>query len=101
MLDALTTALAEATTDQATDQVTDQAAVKAAGPVARVATAMRRGETLTANELMQRLGLRHRPNFRTGYLIPALDAGIVEMAQPDAPRSPDQRYRRTSKRPPR
>lgn len=110
MLDALTMALAEATTDQATDQVTDQATDQAAvqvddrsgaaAPIARVAAAMRRGEILTASELMQRLGLRHRPNFRSGYLVPALDAGIVEMTLPDAPRSPDQKYRRTSKRSP-
>ena len=104
MLDALSSALLEATTDQAADQVTDQAAVQAAAapsPVARVAAAMRRGETLTAAELMQRLGLSHRANFRAGYLAPALEAGVIEMTRPDVPRSPAQRYRRTTKPGPR
>ncbi len=53
------------------------------------------GEEISADELMKRLGMRHRPTFRRNYLNPALAAGLMEMTQPDSPRSPTQRYRLT------
>jgi hypothetical protein len=99
MLNALATSLAEAATDQVTDQVTDQATVQAElSPIAQIAAAMGRGEALTASELMQRIGLRQRAHFRQNYLVPAMEAGILEMTQPEVPRSPNQRYRRTARR---
>lgn len=98
MLDALATSLAEAATDQVTDQATVQAELS---PIAQIAAAMGRGEALTASELMQRIGLRQRAHFRQNYLVPAMEAGILEMTQPEVPRSPNQRYRRTARRLPR
>jgi Fic family protein len=73
--------------DQVTDQVTDQvkALLKAYG----------RDFELTSDELMRRLGLRHKQTFRKNHLNPALSSGVVEMTEPDSPRSPTQRYRLT------
>lgn len=51
-------------------------------------------EVLSASELMQRLGLSHRPTFRKNYLSPALEKGIVERTIPDKPNSKNQKYRR-------
>lgn len=49
---------------------------------------------LSAVELMDILGLRHRPSFRANYLYPALEQGLIEMTIPDKPNSRNQRYRR-------
>lgn len=46
-------------------------------------------------ELMEKLQLRHRQNFRKLYLLPAIEAGLVEMTVPDKPNSSKQKYRRT------
>lgn len=50
-----------------------------------------------SNDLMQALGLSHRPTFRNNYLNPALEDEWIERTQPDSPRSPTQRYRLTGK----
>ncbi len=50
---------------------------------------------LTSDELLRRLGLRHKPTFRKIHLNPALLAGVIEMTEPGSPRSPTQRYRLT------
>lgn len=90
MLQALLTAMGEvALTDQVSDQVSDQ--------VKRLLAALRDAKTLKAAELMTRLNLQHRPTFRNNYLNPALAAGLIEMTQPDSPRSPAQQYRLTAK----
>jgi ATP-dependent DNA helicase RecG len=46
-------------------------------------------------ELQSALGLKHEDHFRAAYLVPALQAGVVEMTIPDKPRSSKQRYRMT------
>lgn len=87
MLQALLTAMREVVlTDQVSDQVSDQ--------VKRLLDAFHGSEALGAAELMDRLGLRHRPTFRKNYLQPALAAGLIEMTDPASPRSPAQKYRR-------
>jgi len=48
----------------------------------------------STRELMGLLGLKHRPTFRENYLLPALEAGLVEMTIPDKPNSRKQKYRR-------
>jgi Fic family protein len=50
--------------------------------------------TLSANELMEKLGLKHKPTFRKNYLHPALKAGLIEMILPDTPNSRNQKYRK-------
>ncbi|KHD09286.1 hypothetical protein PN36_34125 [Candidatus Thiomargarita nelsonii] len=72
-----------------TDQVTDQ--------VKRLLGLLNAGQALKVTEMMARLNLNHRQTFRTNYLKPALAAKLVEMTQPDSPRSPQQKYRLTPK----
>ncbi|MGQ7817266.1 Fic family protein [Metapseudomonas furukawaii] len=89
MLAALRQALQEAgQSDQVNEQVTDQ--------VVRLLQALPPGVALKSSELMQRLGLSHRPTFTQNYLKPALAAGLIEMTDPASPRSPVQQYRRKS-----
>lgn len=89
MLETLRQALVEASqSDQVNVQVSDQ--------VTRLLQALPQGATLKASELMQRLGLSHRPTFTQNYLKPALLAGLIEMTDPASPRSPVQQYRRVS-----
>jgi ATP-dependent DNA helicase RecG len=52
---------------------------------------------LSANEIMTKLGLSHRTNFRNHYLRPALDEGFIEMTIPAKPNSSLQKYRLTGK----
>lgn len=88
MLQALSLALKEAArSEPTTDQVTDQ--------VAKLLNAMRDGAPLKVNDLMTMVGLAHKATFRTNYLRPALSVGLIEMTDPDSPRSPAQRYRLT------
>lgn len=51
-------------------------------------------EALSALELMERLGVSHRTNFRRHYLDPALEAGLVERAFPGTPTNKRQKYRK-------
>ena len=51
-------------------------------------------EPKSGNNLMELLGLRHRPTFRKNYLLPAIKAGYVEMTIPEKPNSSKQKYRR-------
>lgn len=51
-------------------------------------------ETLSASEIMKRLGLAHRPTFRKNYLNPALEKGLIEMTIPGKPNSRNQEYYR-------
>ncbi|MDN5869121.1 MAG: helix-turn-helix domain-containing protein [Nitrococcus sp.] len=48
-------------------------------------------------QLMAQIGLKDRGNFKHGYLDPALANGLIEMTQPDSPRSPTQTYRLTTR----
>lgn len=79
------------TGEQATGQVTEQVTEQ----VRRLCVALEQ-EALGTKELMQSLGLKHRPSFPAGYLTPALKQHLVEMTQPDSPRSPTQKYRLTA-----
>lgn len=47
---------------------------------------------MSAQELMEKLGLKSRNGFRQNYLIPALEAGLIGMTCPDKPTSKNQRY---------
>lgn len=75
--------------DQDSDQVTDQ--VKS--PVERLLSVLGEG-TLSAAELMERLGLSHRPTFRKNYLNPALEQNLIVRTIPDKPNSRNQKYRK-------
>ncbi len=47
---------------------------------------------MSAQELMDKLGLKSRNGFRQNYLNPALEAGLIGMTCPDKPTSKNQRY---------
>jgi len=49
------------------------------------------------NEIMSKIQLSSRGHLRKTALNPALESGLVEMTQPDSPRSPTQKYRLTVK----
>lgn len=77
------------TTDQVGDQVSDQV-----GNQVEMLLNCMGNEVLSATQLMQRLGLSHRPTFRKNYLNPALKNGLIEMTIPDKPNSKNQKYRK-------
>lgn len=78
-----------------TEQGSEHVAEQVTEQVDRLLLAMQ-GDTLTGKDIMQRLGLSHRPTLLYGYLRPGLDAGLIEMTVPDKPRSSKQRYRLTA-----
>ena len=51
---------------------------------------------MTRQDLRNALGLKNDEHFRKAYLLPVLQAGLIEMTVPDKPRSRNQRYRLTS-----
>ena len=51
---------------------------------------------MTRHELQNVLSLGNRDHFRKAYLLPALEAGLVEMTRPDKPHSRSQHYRLTT-----
>jgi ATP-dependent DNA helicase RecG len=53
------------------------------------------GDT-TRQQLQKALGLKNNDHFRKAYLLPAIKAGLIQMTQPDKPRSSSQRYRLTA-----
>ncbi|BDD89272.1 hypothetical protein DPPLL_36370 [Desulfofustis limnaeus] len=52
---------------------------------------------MTRLQIKEALGLKDDEHFRKAYLLPALEAGLVEMTIPDKPRSSKQKYRLTDK----
>ena len=68
-------------------------AVQVNNAVSRLIAALG-NETLSAVDIMKRLGLSHRPTFRRNYLAPALDAHLIERIIPDKPSSSRQKYRK-------
>jgi hypothetical protein len=90
MLNAILQAIQES--DLGSDQVTDQQSDQ----VMRLLRALGRSPR-SASDLMDELGLTHRPTFRKNYLHPALAAQLIEMIHPDTPRSRSQKYRLTER----
>ena len=52
---------------------------------------------MSRTAIMKAIGIKDRVTFTDYYLAPALKLGLVEMTQPDSPRSPTQKYRLTEK----
>lgn len=75
--------------DQDSDQVNDQDET-----CVKRLLAILGEDTLSAVEIMECLGLSHRPTFRKNYLNPALEKLLIERTIPDKPNSKNQRYRR-------
>jgi ATP-dependent DNA helicase RecG len=82
---------AQAQPDQATQQATQQVTQQVTYLLKAISGEMSR------TQLMDALALKDRVNFSRNYLEPALTNGLLEMTQPEAPRSPTQKYRLTEK----
>ena len=50
---------------------------------------------MSSKELMAAMGMKDRVHFREGVLRPSLRVKVVEMTQPDKPKSNKQPYRLT------
>ena len=53
---------------------------------------MKYNEPLTANEIMQRLGIKSKETLRATYIDPAIKEGVVALTIPDKPTSKNQMY---------
>ena len=80
---------------KAREQVREQVDNELPSGVVRLLKAFK-GE-MSVMEMMMALKLGGRRNFLEKYLSPAIESGLVEMTQPDSPRSPTQKYRLTEK----
>ena len=90
MLEIIRDSLKEITVvGRSNDQVSDQDRP----PLGRLLSALG-DDTLSAAQLMERLGLSHRPTFRKNYLNPALEQELIERTIPDKPNSKNQKYRK-------
>jgi ATP-dependent DNA helicase RecG len=76
-----------------TPHVTPHVPLQVAPHVTRLVRALA-GE-MSRSELMVAMGIKDRAHFGSAYLRPALAAAMVEMTQPDKPKSSKQRYRLT------
>ena len=63
--------------------------------VRRLLSVMEYDTPYTATVLMRLLDLKSRDALRNNYLAPAIDAGLVQMTEPDKPTSRNQRYQKT------
>ncbi len=81
--------------EQVGEQVRGQVEPSLPKGVARLLKAFK-GE-MSVLEMMGALKLGGRRNFLEKYLSPAIELGLVEMTQPNSPRSPTQKYRLTEK----
>ena len=50
---------------------------------------------MSVREMMAALGFASRDKFLKNYLSPALKSGLIEMTDPDSPKSPKQKYKKT------
>ena len=78
-------------TDQDTDQVEKRITDHHGTPAERLLSVLGK-DTLSAAELIKRLGLSHRPTFRKNYLNPALEQKLIERTIPDKPNNKNQKY---------
>ncbi len=54
-------------------------------------------DQLTLKQMMERMNLKHRPNFIDNYLNPAITDGYIHLLYPDKPHHPRQKYLLTVK----
>ena len=75
-------------TEQPTVQVTEQV---------RALLLTLSNEQLSLKEIMEKVGLKHRPTFLENYINPAFDGGFLKVLYPDKPNHPRQKYLLTAK----
>lgn len=78
-----------------TPQVTPEVTGEVTGEVIPLLMAL--NTPLSRKALQEKLGLKGQANFRERYLEPVLNAELVEMTQPNSPKSPTQKYRLTER----
>jgi len=71
-------------------QATPQATPQAMSEILRILRVLEK--PLGRQEIQDRLGLQDRKYLRKKYLLPALEAGFIELSIPDKPNSPNQKY---------
>ena len=81
--------------EQVGEQVREQVANALPKGVARLLKVLK--DEMSVLDMMVALKLGGRRNFLEKYLTPAIELGLVEMTQPNSPRSPTQKYRLTPK----
>ena len=87
--------LAPSQREQVGEQVREQVHMEVPKGVARLLKVLK-GE-MSVLDMMVALKLGGRRNFLEKYLTPSIELGLVEMTQPNSPRSPTQKYRLTAK----
>lgn len=81
--------------EQVREQVREQVTIIETECVIRLLSVISKEHS--TRELMSLLQLSGRRNFIEKYIHPALKEGLIEMSQPDSPKSPTQKYRLTGK----
>lgn len=79
------------TLDRALEQVSEKDLCLPA-EVQRLMDVMKEGIFYSGAQLMEKLSLKSRDNFRKRYLLPALKQGLIVMSNPDKPTSRNQTY---------
>ncbi len=87
--------LAPSKREQVREQVGEQVNMVVPKGVAQLLKVLK-GE-MSVLDMMVALKLGGRRNFLEKYLTPSIELGLVEMTQPNSPRSPTQKYRLTAK----
>ncbi len=82
-------------TPQVTGEVTGEVTEEVTEEVGRMLQVIK-GD-MSRVQIMTALDLRHEEHFRLAYLIPALEAGLIERTIPEKPNSRLQKYRLTAK----
>ena len=76
-------------TPEVTPEVTGEVTGEVGERVARLLVHCE--EPCSRKELQQAIGIRHEDHFRAAYLLPALEARLLERTIPDKPQSSKQR----------
>ena len=63
--------------------------------ITKLLNVMDEGILMSANEIMEKLGIKSKETLRANYLNPAIENGLVKLAMPDKPTSKNQKYYKT------
>ena len=81
------------------DEVLDEAISTSRMPITEIGIninklldVMEYNKPITANEIMEKLGIKSKETLRTTYLDPAIKEGVVALTIPDKPTSKNQMY---------
>ena len=83
--------------EQVTEQVTGEVTPPVTPPVKRLIDLLGEKGKLGAGAIREALGLKDRTHVRNTYIVPALEAELIEYTIPEKPNSRLQKYRLTDK----